>query len=201
MLFSHFFLHFSAFVFDSSCGHTAAGPYALSYGGSAVRRCGTLGPMTSVSSASRNLLKTLQIVWIANVSAPIIYGVVLFLLLQPTRETFARTLVTREPLLIAFQIIALILFFAAMALSRFLLRAAAAARPRIAPTFEIVPATRKALMVRWAMFSGVAALGLLTAFLGNSRGLYIPFFLASLIGFLSSFPSERFIRSAQGELI
>ena len=157
--------------------------------------------MTNPAVSPYATLRVLQMVWSVNLVSIFLYGMALYAVVSPAAEGGFGKVISREPLVLTLQIGALILFFAAMAVSRLLLRKAAMLRARIAPTFELVSGARTALLIRWGMFEAIAVFGLVAAFIGGSRGIYLPFFLASIFGFVSSFPSERFIRAAQGEMV
>ena len=157
--------------------------------------------MTSSPASAQATLRFLQTMWAANLAGIFLYGGLAYAIARGDPDSPLGVLVSREPLILTLQISALILFFTAMAVSRMLLRKASMLRPRIAPAFELVKGVRHALLIRWSMYEAVAILGFVASLLGDSRGLYLPFFLAALIGFVSSFPSERFVRAAQGELV
>lgn len=157
--------------------------------------------MTHSPASAQATLRFLQLMWAASLAGIFLYGGLVFAIAKGDPDSALGLMVSREPLILTMQISALILFFAAMAVSRMLLRKAAMLRPRIAPAFELMKGVRHALLIRWSMYEAVAILGLIASLLGDSRGLYLPFFLAALIGFVSSFPSERFVRSAQGEIV
>jgi len=157
--------------------------------------------MPTSSDSPHTALRFLQTIWSANLVGIFIYGALVFAFAPEAPDGAFGNIVSREPGILALQIVALIIFFAAMAVSRMLLKKVSILRPRIPPAFDLVRGTRNALLIRWSMYEAVAILGFAAALLGGSRGLYLPFFLAALIGFVSSFPSERFVRAAQGELV
>lgn len=142
-------------------------------------------------------MRSLQLIWLAFLMSAVIYGVVIRLMIPDLGEW--NRIASGDPVQLALQIAAISIFLVAMATSRLLMGKASALRPRITPVFEVTAAIRQALLIRWAMFESVAVLGFISAFVGRQALLIAPFLLASLIGFLSSFPSERFIRSSQGE--
>lgn len=153
--------------------------------------------MTSLPA--RAALRSLQLTWLAFLVSALIYGIVIRFLV-PTVGSW-KSIIARDAIQLSLQIAAISIFLIAMATSRLLMRKASSLRPRITPVFEVTSSIRQALMIRWAMFESVAVLGFISAFIGRQSLLITPFLLASLIGFLSSFPSEKFIRTAQGEIV
>jgi hypothetical protein len=143
----------------------------------------------------------LRIIWTALLGSQLIYGFVLIFLISQN-DTPPESV--NQFLLPMFSSVAIILFFAAIYLQRFLLKEAK--KQLQAKTGELVLSKLNIedliqfytapFIVRLALFEAVALFGFSLGFLNKDINFYIPFVTASMVAYFFNFPTEEKTRNA-----
>ena len=114
-----------------------------------------------------------RIIWFAIVFSTVIYAVVAYTIAPVPPRPFEESL--RSTFTILFYAVAFVSFIAAMLMAGRLPQSA----------------SRQKMIVAMAMFEACAVLGLVAAFMQHDWRLYVPAWIAALIGFVREYPRDE----------
>ena len=114
-----------------------------------------------------------RIIWFAIVFSTVIYAVIAYTMAPVPPRPFEESL--RTTFTILFYAVAFVSFIAAM----------------LMPDRLPQSASRQKMIVAVAMFEACAVLGLVAAFVQQDWRLYVPTWIAALIGFVREFPRDE----------
>lgn len=146
-------------------------------------------------------LQQLRLIWLAIVSSTIIYGLIAWLVIEPTTDTSTEKLYSfvSNPLSFVLAIAAMAAFFASIVIPGMMIRSRRTARQPGVPAGtggnRESSETVTAMIVRYVLLEAPAVLGLLGAFILQEWRFFLPFGALSLLGLALTAPTEALIRS------
>ncbi len=114
-----------------------------------------------------------RIIWFAIVFSTVIYAVIAYVMAPVPARPFEESV--RSTLTLALYAVAFMAFIAAL----------------LMPGRLPQSASRQKMIVAMAMFEACAILGLVAAFVQHDWRLYVPAWIAALIGFVREFPRDE----------
>ena len=124
-------------------------------------------------------MNKLRVIWAAIVLSTVIYFAVIWTALYTRPFTRPFSIAVMDPMTLTFYALGAVAFIAAFVVSGRIDRAS-------------YTQALRATIVRLALIESICIFGLVTAFMAQDWRLYVPPFALAMVGFLSSFPPERY---------